>query len=166
MKERNFEGAGKVLAEIWNNMVVDEHEVTAEYIAMKPTEDITDFNVSAAYKSRHLIQTQYRTVALKCKDRECCSAPMTIIYKFFPGISIAPLIPITHTKAGPVAAPLTKEVHKQDLIFLCIFQRLTMAQVITPKDQLEKYNNKVPYDVYLPTVQEKAEGRSCKNFGK
>ena len=98
MEERNFEGAGKVLAEIWNNMVVDEHEVTAEYIAMKPTEDITDFNVSAAYKSRHLIQTQYRTVALKCKDRECCSAPMPIIYKFFPCNSIPPLIPISNKK--------------------------------------------------------------------
>ena len=166
LEERNFEAAGKVLAEIWDNMVIDEHEVKAEYVAMKPTEDITDFNVSATYKSRHLFQTQYMTVALKCDDRECCSPPKTIIHKFFPGKRIPPLIPVTHTQAGPVAIPLTPDVYKQDLDFLCVFQRLTMEQVLTPKDLLDKYKNKVPYDVYFPTVQDKVESRVCKVCGK
>ena len=65
LEERNFEAAAEVLAEIWSNMEIDGFSVNAEYVALKPTEDITGFSLSDSYKSRHLIQTQYITVALK-----------------------------------------------------------------------------------------------------
>ena len=36
-EQRNFEAAGEVLAEVWSNLVIDDHPVKAEYVAMKPT---------------------------------------------------------------------------------------------------------------------------------
>ena len=54
----NFEGAGEILCDIWNELEIDGYKVKAEYIPLAPTEDITNFIVTAVYKSRHLIQTQ------------------------------------------------------------------------------------------------------------
>ena len=54
----------RMLAEVWNNLVIDYHPVKAGDVSMKPTEDITRFTVTASFKSRHLITTQYLAVAL------------------------------------------------------------------------------------------------------
>ena len=35
LEQRNFEAAGEVLAEVWSNLVIDDHPVKAEYVAMK-----------------------------------------------------------------------------------------------------------------------------------
>ena len=59
LEQRNFEAAGEVLAEVWSNLVIDDHPVKAEYVAMKPTKDITRYTVTASFKSRQLITTQY-----------------------------------------------------------------------------------------------------------
>ena len=166
LEEQNFEAAGEVLAEVWSRLVIDEHPVTAEYVAMKPMADVTGFTVSAAYKSRHLIQTQYMTVALKCEDRSCCKPPKTIISHFFPGRRVPTLIPLKHTQSGPVALPLTPEVAKEELTFLDIFQRLALESQLLPAELKTKYNMMVPYDVYFPSLQHKVEKRVCKTCGK
>ena len=166
LEERNFEAAGEVLSEVWSKMEIDKFSVTAEYVSLKPTEDITGFSASDSYKSRHLIQTQYMTVALKCDDRKCCTAPNTSIHKFSPDRRIPALIPVHYTREGPVALPITPDLYKQDLDFLCVFQRLSMESAIMPKELNQKYNNKVPYDVYFPSLQDKVEDRVCKVCGK
>ena len=68
-------------------------------------------------------------------------------------------------RAGPVALPLTKDIHKQDLNFLDVFQRLTMEQFLMPKELLTKYNGKMPYDVFFPSLQDKVEKRVCSVCG-
>ena len=87
---QNFEAAGEVLADIWGAMEIDGYKVKAEYIPLAPTEDITSFTATPFYKSRHLIQTQYMTVVIKCDDEKCCSPFKTPISKFFPGRSKPP----------------------------------------------------------------------------
>ena len=166
LEEQNFEAAGEVLAEVWSRLVIDDHPVTSEYVAMKPLADLTGFTVSAAYKSRHLIQTQYMTVALKCEDRSCCKPPKTIISNFFPGRRVPTLIPFKHTQSGPVALPLTADVATEELNFLDVFQRLALESTLLPPDLKTKYNMMVPYDVYFPTLQQKVEQRVCKTCGK
>ena len=84
LEEENFKAAGEVLSEVWSNLVIDDHPVTCEYVSQKPPEYISGFTVSASYKSRHLIETQYMTVALKCEDVMCCAPPKTMVSKFFP----------------------------------------------------------------------------------
>ena len=166
LEEQNFEAAGDVLAEIWSKLVIDDHAVRSEYVKMKPTNDITQFTVSSTYKSRHLIQTQYMTVALKCDDAACCTPAKTIIGKFFPDRRVPTLIPFKQTQSGPQALPVTPDVVKEELTFLDVFQRLAMESVLLPEDLKAKYNNRVPYDVYFPTLQKKVEQRVCKSCGK
>ena len=166
LEQRNFEAAGEVLAEVWSNLVIDDHPVKAEYVAMKPTEDITRFTATASFKSRHLITTQYMTVALRCDDPECCLPSRTIISKFFPGRRIPALIPIRHTASGPKAMALSADIDKENLTFLDIFQRLAMESILLPEDLKNKYNGMVPYDVYFPSLQEKIDNRVCRSCGK
>ena len=163
---RNFEAAGEVLAEVWSNLVIDDHAVKAEYVSMKPTEDITGFYVSASFKSRHLITTQYMTVALRCDDQECCLPSRTIINKFFPGRRVPALIPILHTESGPKAMSLSADISKESVNFLDVFQRLAMESVLLPEELTKKFQGKVPYDVYFPSLQEKIDNRVCISCGK
>ena len=166
MEERNFEAAGGVLAEIWSQLVIDDHPVRSEYEAIRPTDDITQFSVTPSYKSRHLIQTQYMTVALKCEDKSCCLPPKTMIGKFFPDRRVPTLIPLKQTSFGPQALPVTQDVVKEELSFLDVFQRLAMESFLLPEDLKMKFNNKVPYDVYFPSLQKKVDQRICKSCGK
>ena len=58
---QNFEYAGEVLADIWGAMEIYCHQVKVEYVPLAPTEDITTFTATSLYKSRHIIQTQYKS---------------------------------------------------------------------------------------------------------
>ena len=162
LEEKNFKAAGEVLAEVWSNLVIDNHPVTSEYVDEKPSELITSFSATPAFKSRHLIQTQYMTIALKCDNLMCCSPPKTIIHKFFPGRRVPALIPLKQTASGPEALPLSPNVTKEELSFLDVFQRLSMESILMPEELKIKYNGMVPYDVYFPTLQQKVEERVCK----
>ena len=68
LENKNFEAAGAALAEIWNGLVIDGKVLVSEYIAEEVDQETKNFEVSAVYKSRHIIQTQYMTIVLKCDD--------------------------------------------------------------------------------------------------
>ena len=91
---QNVEAAGKVLCDIWRNLVVDGYDVDTEYVSHGVQEDTKQFDVSPLYRSRHLIETQYMTCVLKCDDPECCSPMRTQVDVFFPGRRVPTLIPI------------------------------------------------------------------------
>lgn len=166
LEEENFKAAGEVLSEVWSNLVIDDHPVTCEYVSQKPPEYISGFTVSASYKSRHLIETQYMTVALKCEDVMCCAPPKTMVSKFFPGRRVPALIPIKHTINGPRALPLNPDVVKEELVFLDVFQRLAMESFLLPDEVKEKFKGTVPYDAYFPSIQDKVVARICITCGK
>ena len=160
LEEKNFEAAGQVLSEVWSNLVIDDYPVTCEYVSQKPKR-ISGFTVSASYKSRHLIETQYMTIALKCDDILCCSQPKTIISKFFPGRRVPALIPIKHTIHGPRALSLNPDVAKEELAFLDVFQRLAMESFLLPEELKEKFKGVVSYDACFPSTWSRASARAA-----
>ena len=138
----------------------------AEYVPEGVDDETKGFQVSATFKSRHLIQTQYMTIVLKCDDPLCCSPFKTDIDRFFPGRRVSPLIPIKFSTSGPVALDLEPNVHQKKLNFLDVFSRLVMEKQLLPANLKTKYNRKVPYNVYFPTLQEKVEDRTCRLCGQ
>ena len=100
LEKKNFEAAGRVLAEIWDKMEIDGKPLIAEYVPEVVDDETKGFQVSATFKSRHLIQTQYMTIVLKCDDPLCCSPFKTDIDRFFPGRRVPPLIPIKFSTSG------------------------------------------------------------------
>ena len=63
--------------------------------------------------------------------------------------------------SGPVAMELHPDLNKFNLKFLDIFGRIVMEEKLMPKALVEKYGDKVPYDVFFPTQQDKIERRVC-----
>ena len=76
------------------------------------------------------------------------------------------MIPIKFSTSGPVALDLEPNVHQKKLNFLDVFARLVMEKQLLPANLKTKYNGKVPYDVYFPTLQERVEERTCRLCGQ
>ena len=159
LEMKNFQAAGEALADLWGNMMIDSHPVTAEYVASPPLPSTKDFSVSAFYKSRHLIQTQYMTIVLKCDDLSCCTKPKTQIMSFFPGRRLPALIPIKFSDCGPQALDLDPEIWKKQLMFPSFLARGVLESNLVPPSLKEKFGAKVPYDAFFPTLQSQVERR-------
>ena len=133
----------------------------------KPVEEVTkNFQASPEFRARHVLETQYMTVYLKCDNRDCCPLPKTKVDLFFPNRRIPALIPVKLTVTGPVAIELAKDINKQDLTFPDIFARIVVEKDLVPNSLKEKYGDVVPYDVYFPTQQDQVLRRMCKNCSK
>ena len=100
LEVKNFNEAGEILAEIWNKLEIDKYPVQAEFISKPVTEATKSFQPGAEFRAKHVFETQYMTVYLKCDDKQCCSAPKTQVSVFFPGRRIPALIPIKLTSSG------------------------------------------------------------------
>ena len=162
LEKNNFKAAGETLAQIWNDLEIDGHNVKAEYIEKPPNDETINFEVTPKFKSRHVLETQYMVCYLKCDDRSCCTKFRTSVDIFFPNRRIPALIPIKRTISGPVSLKLEPEVYKSKLEFLSPFERILMEDRLVPEELKNKYGKYVPYDCYLPTCQDKVENRTCK----
>ena len=166
LEVKNFQAAGEVLAEIWSNLEIDNHKVHAEFVSKSVDEETKKFQASPEFRARHVLETQYMTVYLKCDDKSCCSAPRTKVELLFPNRRIPTLIPIKLTATGPVAMELVKDINKKDISFPDIFARVVVEKQLMPESLTEKFGDVVPYDVYFPTQQDKVIKRICKNCSK
>ncbi|KAL4702201.1 hypothetical protein ACJJTC_002464 [Scirpophaga incertulas] len=86
----NFQKAGEVLTEVWNNMVIEGHNVVVEYL--EPDDSAESFVPdlpSPQWYSEHMRESQYllQVHLVKCDDRACCgdvrSSLRSILSKHF-----------------------------------------------------------------------------------
>ena len=166
LEKDNFKAAGKVLSEVWTNLVIDSYPVVAEFIDTPPSDRTMHYKVTPLFRSRHVFETRYMTVYLKCDDLSCCSRPKTVVASYFPGRRIPPLIPIYQTTSGPKAMDLSPDIYKQVITFPSYPTRILMEKELTPQALIEKFPMGVPYDVYFPTQQDKIEKQTCAICGK
>ena len=163
LEMKNFEAAGNTLCEIWNRLVIDDCPTVAEFIASPPPDTIKTFVPSAAFRDRHVFETQYMTCYMKCDDIECCDPYVTNVEFLFPHRRLPPLIPIKRDQFG-VSAMMETENRKIE--FLSLEMRALLNDKILPTDLREKFKGQVPYDFFMPSIKDKVEKRICKNCGK
>lgn len=85
LEKKNFQKAGETLAEVWNNVVIDKHEVVAEFIGTEekcsiPTEPTLDFWYSDHVReSRYMLQVEFSKIniylfwrIISIVDRKIC----------------------------------------------------------------------------------------------
>lgn len=71
LEKKNFSHAGKVLEEIWSNVIIDNFPVVAEYI--EPGEiTINLYDYTQQWFSTHVRTSQYFLQIVKCRNRKCC----------------------------------------------------------------------------------------------
>ena len=77
------------------------------------------------------------------------------------------MIPIKKTENGIEALTIEEGSSGEKKVeFLSFAVRAAFDQKLVPKQELDKYGGKAPYDLYLPSVQNKISKRVCKNCNK
>ena len=69
----SFAAAGYILAEVWSESVIDSYRVVAEYLS--PPENIREamiFMEGEEWKAKHVMQSQYMLLIVRCNDNTCC----------------------------------------------------------------------------------------------
>ena len=59
LERQNFDFAGKVLAEVWDNLVLDKYPVIAKYIAPETDQDLNLWTPTHARYIKHVQESQY-----------------------------------------------------------------------------------------------------------
>ena len=162
LEKKNFKAAGEVLGELWSDLEIDGFEVRAEYVDFPASEEVKDFVATPFFRNRHIFESQYLISYLKCDDRMCCSEPRTAVSAFFPHRRIPALIPIAYASSGLLPLPLNPEIAKNPIKFPTLAARQILEEKLTPPALKTLYGKSVPYDAFLPSCQEKVEGRTCK----
>lgn len=121
LEKMNFKKAGQVLAEIWSNMVVDDYEITAEYIE---NEAIEVPAMDEGWMALHCRISQYSLMIVKCASVDCCGGFRTSWMQVFPNRFFPAPFPVHKSTAGPLI-PEPAEIKPSDK-FLPLWQRLTV----------------------------------------
>lgn len=166
------------MADIWGNISIDGHKVTAEYIEpdeeLPPTPSVThDWYSNHVRQSQYLLQVQIsireyfhshlrhltdilRTFQIvKCDDRTCCQARRSnlrdvLFQRFLP----APF-PVSQR---PFFIPSSEAMESEKFPSLLVRQSLTLR----PNYSRTK---EIPYDLYCPSQRDNVEGRTCPTCG-
>ena len=80
---KNFGAAGKIIAEIWSESIID-NPVVASYTSppeKKPDEVV--FQMSEEWKAQHVRQSEYMLRIIKCSDSSGCKPGRTNYPMFF-----------------------------------------------------------------------------------
>ena len=96
LEEKNFAFAGKTLAEIWSEMVIDGYPTVAEYIDPNLSEIQEEELISKDQNwfDLHLRSSQYLTQIVKCSDKRCCSTFRSSYLNVMPSQFLPPPLPI------------------------------------------------------------------------
>jgi hypothetical protein len=166
LEKKNFGFAGKTLAEIWSNMVIDDYPTVGEYV--NPAEsELAEENLlkkDQNWWDVHVRSSQYMTQIVKCCDDKCCAKPRSSYLNVVPDRFLPPPLPILQTSDGLKVPERTTDgsAHK----FPSLFAALSL-----------KVNNIIPrsatvfrtilYDLYCPSIQSvltDRTGKTCHQY--
>ena len=157
MEKNNFAHAGKVLAEVWSQTIIDNHPVVAEYI-----EDIEEIPVSAKseeWRATHVRESHYFLQIVKCPDRTCCSNPRSSFLRLIKDMFLPGPWPLVQTAEDGLRVKLDGSGK-----YPSVFVRLALSKDILPRSA-DNYPKGLPYDFACPSVQDKISKRICKECG-
>ena len=124
---KNFEYAGRTLAEIWSGLVIDGNPVTAEFI--EDDAPVILGTKSEEWKACHVRQSQYFLQIVKCKDPKCCSSFQSSYLKVVPKRFLPPPLPVVHTRNGIELAKDDKDAN-----YLSVYQNISLQNALIPYD--------------------------------
>ena len=136
-------------------MEIDGYQTVAVYVTSPPNQETVEFAASSKFRNNHVLETQYMTVYLKCKDESCCEPFKTDVEMFFPHRRIPPLIPIIRTSLGVEALHKCDVLDNQKLEFLSWEMRIVYQNKLVGNEDKKQFGLEIPYDLYFPSVQEK-----------
>ena len=151
LEKKNFEHAGKYLAEIWSNIKIDGHDVKAEYIS--DDIGILEFeNKSPNWYCTHVRESQYILQVVKCDNSECCSSPRSSLKSILKDGFLPAPMPLM--QGSSLSIPKMNEMKEEK------FAPFLLRLAVQLKPELNGFKL-MPYDFYCPSVQAKLKERTC-----
>ena len=144
LEMKNFEHAGKVLAQIWSNTIIDTHPVVAEYI--DHSDNHTLIEKSQHWRQQHVRESQYMLQITKCKELSCCSQPRSSYFSLVKDRFLPPPMPLAQSDDG-----LVSDIEKQQ--FASLFVTIQLGSNVLPARALRNYPKGIPYDYGCPSLQ-------------
>ena len=138
LEKQSFEKAGEVLAEVWNELMIDNFPVLCEYL-----EDISMGTVpyDDSWVNRHCCTWQYFLQIIKFTDGKCCGSSQTNWLRIFLDRFVPTPFQVRHDPGGPIVPPSNHA--KSSDHFLNLFKRIAFNNLL-PKSQHEI----LPYNMY------------------
>ncbi len=149
LEKQNFQKAGETLAAVWNEAIIDQFPVVAEWRGGVAAEEPT--TVTEEWLATHVRASQYFLQIAKCRNEECCAPYRSLLQCILPnGFFPAPL-------AVSNSAGLKVACGEQESTFLPLFHRLSIQLSHT---EWTKAAN-APYDMACSTVKGEIAKRTC-----
>lgn len=165
LEKKNFEFAGKTLAEVWSQLVIDDYAVVAEFVEPKQSEmdPKTLMPIDQEWFSKHVRTSQYCTQIVKCTDELCCSPPRSSYFSVIPDRFLPPPIPLLQSMEGLRAPERMGSTvfgqEQQNFPSLFIARSMDWNNLLPRSTRSFKQH---PYDLYCPSVQSVLMDRICK----
>ena len=70
LEKKNFKVAGEILAQVWSELVLDEHPIVAEFVQ---NESMASSGFDEHWVFRHCRLSHYMLQIVKCDDTDCCT---------------------------------------------------------------------------------------------
>ena len=155
LKKRNFKVAGETMAKVWEEIVLDNFPVVADYVE-NAAKDPVDLNEK--WISLHCRISQYLLQIARYNDSKCCGDFRTTWKSVFSShFSPAP-VPVRKIPEGP-AVPSVSDVKASDR-FVDIWKHIGIHQ-LNPNSGFSQ----MPYDLYCPSLKANVKNRVCKHCG-
>ncbi|GBN05191.1 hypothetical protein AVEN_143021-1, partial [Araneus ventricosus] len=165
LEEKNFEFAGKFLAEVWSAVVLDNYPTIDEYISAENSELNRESleEVDDKWFSTHIRTSQYLPQIVKCFDVNCCQKVQSSFFTIVPSRVLPAPILVCHTVEG-LKAPINRadtEKYKFPSLFAT---QILKANELLPRSVESSYKV-LPYDLYSPSMQSVLPTHVCKHCG-
>jgi len=159
LEKKNFHHAAKVLSEVWNKTIINNHPVDSK--AVEPGHAIDDTEEEdPLWISRHVQQSRYALQVVKCGIASCCKPFSTEWPNVFPSRFIpAPAVYEFGTQGLKAVEPSDYIENPKQYKFANLQDRLIMQK--KPASALSKFL-RLPFDLYCPSMQEKLDDSVCR----
>ena len=156
---KNFEYAGRTLAEIWSGLVIHGNPVVAEFI--EDEAPVIMGTKSEDWKACHIRQSQYLLQTVKCTDPKCCfsfqSSYLKVVVKRF----LPPPLPVVLSRNRIEWAKDDK-----DVTYLSLYQNISLQNALMPPQAAKELPKGIPYHYSCPSVdQDMIKRRMCSHCG-
>ena len=155
LQKRNFNAAGEILAKIWEEILLNNFPVVADYVE-NAAKDPVDLNEK--WISVHCRISQYLLSIVRCNDSKCCGDFRTTWKSVFSSRFLPAPVPVRQISKGTVV-PSVSDVKASDRFV--DLQKLIGIQQLIPNSGFSQ----IPYDLYCPSLRAKVKNRICKQCG-
>ena len=156
---KNFEYAGRTLAEIWSGLVINGNPVVVEFI--EDNAPVIVGTNAEEWKACHIRQLLYFSQIVKCTNVKCCSSFQSSYLKVVPKRFLPPPLPVVHTRKGIEWAK-----DEKDATYLFLYQNIFFQNSLIPAQATKKFPKGIPYNYCCSSVdQDMIKRQSCSHCG-